>query len=305
MGDMIEARGMGWLPDYPDFRDYTVDHDQVTPKMKSLGEHASIRAMLAKVGVSKADEAGLPASVDLRQWCSPVEDQGQIGACTAHAGVGMVEYFERKAHGKHTDASRLFLYKVTRNMLHWTGDTGGFLRSTMGALTLFGVPPEEYWPYKPADFDKEPPAFCYAYAQNYQAISFYRLDSPGAAAAELLMRIKTNLAAGLPAMFGFSVYAGISQASTTGKIPFPTTGEKIVGGHAVMAVGYDDKMKVANTSPGGVVSSGALLIRNSWGSDWGVAGYGWLPYDYVLKGLADDWWSLLKSDWVDTGQFKA
>jgi C1A family cysteine protease len=305
MGDMIEARGMGWLPDYPDFRDYTVDHDQVTPKMKSLGEHASIRAMLATVGVSEAAETGLPASVDLRQWCSPVEDQGQIGACTAHAGVGMVEYFERKAHGKHTDASRLFLYKVTRNMLHWTGDTGGFLRSTMGALTLFGVPPEEYWPYKPADFDKEPPAFCYAYAQNYQAISFYRLDSPGVAATELLTRIKTNLAAGLPAMFGFIVYAGISQASTTGKIPFPTTGEKIVGGHAVMAVGYDDKMKITNASPGGVVSSGALLIRNSWGNDWGVAGYGWLPYDYVLKRIADDWWSLLKSDWVDTGQFKA
>jgi len=283
------TRGLGWLPDYPDFRDYTSESGDVQPLLKQM-----------KVG--KAVKA-LPASVDLRAWCAPIEDQGSLGSCTANAGVGMMEYFERKAFGKHIDASRLFLYKVTRNLLHWTGDTGAFLRSTMGALVLFGVPPEEYWPYKIADFDKEPPAFCYAFAQAYQAMNYYRLDPPGTAPADLLNRIKTNLSASLPAMFGFTVYSSYTQAGTTGKIPFPTPKEKIVGGHAIVAVGYDDKMKIKNTSPGATETTGAFLIRNSWGTGWGAAGYGWLPYQYVLSGLAEDWWSLIKAAWVNTGEF--
>jgi len=185
------------------------------------------------------------------------------------------------------------------------GDTGAFLRTTMGALVLFGVPPEEYWPYKIANFDKEPTAFCYAFAQNYQSMSYYRLDPPGTAADELLSRIKKNLAAGLPSMFGFTVYSSIVQANENGgKIPYPTKGDKIEGGHAIVAVGYDDKMKIKNTSVGGTETTGALLIRNSWSSDWGENGYGWLPYEYVLQGLADDWWSLLKNEWVETGNFK-
>jgi len=192
---------------------------------------------------------------------------------------------------------------VTRNLLKWTGDTGAFLRTTMGALVLFGIPPEKYWPYKIADFEKEPPAFCYAYAQNYQAISYYRFDPSGTSKEELLKRIKTNLAGGLPSMFGFTVYDCISQADKDGRIPFPAPGEKVLGGHAVAAMGYDDGMKIKNGEPGGKTTTGAFLIRNSWGKAWGEAGYGWLPYDYVLKGLADDWWSLIKSEWIDTGEF--
>ncbi len=290
MAETIQRLGMGWLPDYPDFRDYTMEHESIKP-------------LLQKAAVAQPRGAKLPTSCDLRAWCSPIEDQGQLGSCTAHAGVGLVEYFERRAFGKHIDASRLFLYKVTRNLSHLTGDSGAFLRSTMGSLVLFGVPPEEYWPYVINDFDKEPPAFCYAFAQKYEAISYFRLDPPATAKDALLQKIKTNLASGLPAMFGFTVFTSRSQAATTGKIPYPTRGERVEGGHAIDAVGYDDAMKIKNTNPGGVQTVGALLIRNSWGTGWGDKGYGWLPYEYVLKGLAQDWWSLVKNEWVDTGEF--
>ena len=286
----IKIKGMGWLPDYPDLRDYTP-------------EHANIQPLLAKANVAEPEKVSLPNSVDLRSWFSPVEDQGSLGSCTANAGVGIVEYFQRRAYGKHIDASRLFLYKATRNLLKWTGDTGAFLRTTMYALAMFGVPPEEYWPYKIADFEKEPPAFCYAFGLSYKAIKYYRLDPPGTLKDELLTRIKTNLAAGLPSMFGFTVYNSISQAATKGKIPYPTFGEKIDGGHAIVAVGYDDNMKIKNTNAGGKETTGAFIIRNSWGTGWGDQGYGYLPYDYVLNGLAEDWWSLIEAGWIDTGMF--
>jgi C1A family cysteine protease len=287
----IKIRGMGWLPDYPDFRDYTMEKD-------------SIKEMLKKIGLSRPSRPGLSAAVDFRQWCSPIEDQGDLGSCTAHAGVGAVEYFEKRAFGKYIDASRLFLYKTTRNLMNIRGDTGAYLRSTMGALVLFGVPPEEYWPYSIADFDDEPDAFLYALAQNYQTISYYRLDPPGTSGNALLDRIKTSLAAGLPAIFGFTVYSSIDQADANGLIPYPGPEEEVLGGHAIVAVGYDDKIKIQNAYPKGKQTKGALLIRNSWGMGWGEKGYGWLPYEYVLSGLADDWWSLLKNEWVDTGAFK-
>jgi C1A family cysteine protease len=297
---------LGWLPDYPSIKDFTKNQDKVAEKLSRLGQKDSIKTMLNKVGVLKeTPKATLPASVDLRAWCSPVEDQGNLGSCTANAGVGLVEYFERRAFGNHIDASRLFLYKVTRNLLHWKGDTGAFLRSTMEAMVLFGVPPEEYCPYKIADFEVEPSAFLYAFADNYKTIQYYRMDPPGTPKATLLQTIKLYLSAGLPSMFGFTVYNSINQAATTGKIPYPVPTDKVAGGHAIMVVGYDDNITIKNTNPGGVQTKGALLIRNSWGPQWGgMGGYLWLPYDYVLNSLATDWWSLLKNEWINTNQFK-
>jgi C1A family cysteine protease len=282
--------GLGWLRDLPDFRDYTA-------------ESAAIATHLKAIGIAEPQDLAVPAKVDLRAYCSPVEDQGALGSCTANAVVGLVEYFERRAFGKHIDASRLFLYKATRDLLHWTGDTGAYLRSTIGALALFGVPPEEYWPYKITTFDTEPTAFCYAFAHDYRAISYFRLDDNSTTPANLITKIKAGLAAGLPAVFGFTVYSSIAQAAKTGRIPYPAAGEKVLGGHAMLVVGYDDNLKITNSNNQGT-ATGAFIVRNSWGPSWGDHGYGAIPYEYVGKQLAVDFWSLTKQDWTDTGQFK-
>jgi len=289
MNQRIVRRGMGWIPDYPDIRDYTENTQQIREVLRI---HKSSKAK------------GPPASVDLREWCSAIEDQGSLGSCTANAGVGIIEYYEKKSFGRHIEASRLFLYKVTRNLMKSKGDNGAYLRTTMGAMVLFGTPPEDYWPYTDdvKKFDEEPPAFCYAFAQNYQTIKYFRHDPPGTKAEDVLKKIKTYLATGHPAMFGFTVYNSIEQAESTGKIPFPSPKEKIEGGHAIVVVGYDDKLEIKN-SFSKTETTGALLIRNSWGKTWGEKGYGWLPYDYVLKGLAVDFWSILKKEWIDTGEF--
>lgn len=293
----MKKRGLGWIPDLPDFRDYT-------------DETAGVREILAPTGIVPTQgrsrgRSRLAASADLRAWASPVEDQGGLGSCTAQAGAGLIEYYERKSFGRHVESSRLFLYKATRNLMKSKGDSGAYLRTTMGAMAIFGVPPETYWPYTDdeAGFDKEPPAFCYAFAQGYRTLLYYRHDPAGTTGGALLERIKTYLAAGHPAMFGFTVYSSIDQAGTSGLIPMPFGRERIEGGHAVVAMGYDDEKVVANAH-GGSPCRGALLIRNSWGPGWGEKGYGWLPYAYVLKGLAEDFWSVLKKDWIDTGAFK-
>ena len=282
--DDNQVLGMGYLRELADVRDLSA-------------ASAPVKDILKKSARLKSAAKAAPASVDLRQWCSPIEDQKSLGSCTAHAGVGMLEYYERRAFGSHIDASRLFLYKVTRNLLGWKGDTGGYLRTTMKALVMTGVPPEQYWPYVVSKFDEEPTPFLYALGDNYEALKYYRLDPAGSTPAEVLANVKAQLAAGLPSMFGFTVYSSIPPLGDgKGEIPFPGSGDKVEGGHAVLAVGYDDARKIGT-------SKGALLIRNSWGTGWGEAGYGWLPYDYILRGLANDFWAMVRARYVDSALF--
>jgi C1A family cysteine protease len=289
-----QTLGTGWLPPSPDLRDFTDAEPEIAKMAKKLGVPK----------IKKIEELRKP--VDLTDWCSPVENQKSLGSCTAHAAVGVVEYFQRRAFGKHIEGSRLFVYKATRNLMQVTGDTGAWLRNTMGALALCGVPNEKYWPYTDStpDFDEEPESFVYAVADNYEAVRYFCHDPAGAnvPGKTVLANVKRYLAAGIPSMFGFWGFPSFGSCDVKGGIPYPCPGERAQWGHAIVAVGYDDGKKIKNKICN-KTTTGALLIRNSWGTTWGDKGYGWLPYDYVINKLALDFWSLLSMKWVDTNQF--
>jgi len=290
--------GTGWLPPTPDLRDYSTEHPEVA-------------TLSAKLGI--APGLALPPKVDLRQWCSPVADQGSLGSCTANAAVGVVEFYQCRLTGKYTPGSRLFIYKITRNLMGVVGDTGAWLRNTMGALSLCGVPPEKYWPYtdmriptqgQERYFDSEPPAFVYAVADNFESLKYFCHDPIGQdkPVADVFRSVKAYLSKGIPSMFGFFGFPSFGASDIPGGIPYPGPEEQAAWGHAVVAVGYDDNIKITNIQ-NNQTTTGALLIRNSWSTFWGDNGYGWLPFDYVTNRLAVDFWSLLTMEVVDLVQF--
>ncbi len=152
----IKTKATGWLRDLPDHRDLTIDHDMIRSGKETLGVSQSVKQLVSRTKANKI-KIRIPAKVDLRPYFPAIEDQESIGSCTANAGVGLLEYYEMRAFGKHTNASRLFLYKTTRNLLGWDGDTGAYLRTTMAAMALFGVPPEDYWSYDIEYYDEFAP----------------------------------------------------------------------------------------------------------------------------------------------------
>ena len=287
-------QGTGWIPDRPDARDYGPQHRNLARPLSGQQEQIV------------NPTAPLPPRVDLSADFPPVVEQGPLNSCTAATAAALIGYFEKKTFGWVTSPSILFLYKVERNLLGKTGDSGAFLRTAMQALRAFGVPPEKVWPYQPALLDVEPAPFHYAFAANFKATHYFRLDDIGTTSEVLLRRIRAALSLGLPPMYGMSLFNSMGTAGP-GEIPFPGPFDVQQDLHALVAVGYDDAKVISRVDPmtGGVQTTiGALRVRNSRGVQWGEGGYGWVPYDYVLAGLTSDWWCLLRADSLDLNVFQ-
>jgi C1A family cysteine protease len=242
----------GWTPDIPDIRD-------------------------VMYSITNIDTSALPPRTDLRELCPEVYDQGRLGSCTAHAIAASLQ-FDQKKQGL-TDVflpSRLFIYYFER-LIEGTvaTDSGAMIRDGIKVVVKQGAPHEALWPYDIARFTLAPPKGARRDAVRHTALTYQRLTPD-------LAHLKSCLATGYPFVFGFSVYESFeSQAvAQTGIASLPVPGEKMLGGHAVLAVGYDD-------------ASGTFLVRNSWGSGWGQQGYFTLPYAYLTTpNLSDDFWTV-------------
>lgn len=243
---MINFNRFGWIKDRPDYRDFK--YSKIKPKVITL-----------------------PEKIDLRDKCSKIEDQGDLGSCTAQALVGNLEFLEKKKK----DLSRLFVYYNERVLIgEEDNDSGAYLRDGIKTLAKEGVCSEYWWRYIISKFARKPSFWCYWLSKFHKITSYHRIDS--------LNDMKTCLADGYPFVFGFNVYESFESDKVveTGIIPVPKINEELVGGHAIMAVGYDNEKK-------------AVLIRNSWGTGWGESGYGWFPYDYISnKEQCDDFWTV-------------
>ena len=222
-------------------------------------------------------QGGLPDRVDLRGLCSPVENQGHVGSCTANATVGALEYHMRLAKQPMTDLSRLFVYYNARRMARRESeDCGSFISHVMASVMAFGACPEQMWPYVEAMWPTEPTQACYQAAGNFTGISYARVGRG--------LGMKVALANGLPVVFGIVLPDEMLmiEGNMTGRIQrpagqFPPPGN---GGHAMLVVDYDD-------------ASQSWLVRNSWGESYGEAGYVWIDYQ-VMDAYSDahEFWTI-------------
>jgi len=248
----MAKHSFGWVPDIPDQRDF----------------------MYAAPIVNMA---ALPASTDLRPNCpKEVYDQGQLGSCTANAIAGALEFDQIKQALPTFTPSRLFIYYNERVMEHTAdSDSGAQIRDGIKTVGKIGACPETDWPYDIAKFTEKPPAPAFKDAPLGKALQYQRVP-------QVLNQMKGCLASGYPFVFGFTVYESFEsdQVAKTGVASMPATDEQVLGGHAVLAVGYDD-------------SSQRFIVRNSWGPGWGMVGYFTLPYAYLTDtNLADDFWTV-------------
>lgn len=244
----IDKRRYGWVPDLPDNRD-----------------------ILYRTVI----KAKLPPKVNLSQQCSPIEDQGDLGSCTANALVGALEFLEKKNNIPYADLSRLFIYYNERVIEHTVeSDSGAMLRDGIKTLKKFGVCTEKKWPYIISKFTDKPSPACYKEASTHVITSYQRIQT--------LDQMRACLAAGFPFVFGFTVYESFEseKVTKTGVVEMPKAGERALGGHAVLAIGYSDIEK-------------KFLVRNSWGANWGIKGYFTMPYEYLAnRNLSDDFWTI-------------
>jgi C1A family cysteine protease len=270
------SRGMGWQRDLKDARDYQPNHPDV-------------RELLQELRTQRPRSRRLPTSVDLREYFPAPEDQGTLNSSTAFAALALVGYFEARTAGQVLDASRLFLYQMALRLLRLSGNAGVDLRTTFKGLVRFGAPPEAYWPYEIERFHTEPTdAFLFSFARDYAGIRYLRLDASDG--EKSLRVVRSYLAAGFVIAFGFSVP---SSLTADGDISYRPQFDSIRGGLAALAVGYDDGRRIAS-------ETGAILVRCSWGTGWGENGYGWLPYSFVTDEFAVDFWTAIRTNWVES-----
>jgi C1A family cysteine protease len=216
----------------------------------------------------------LPPSVDLRPQCPPVYDQLALGSCTANAIAGALEFDQGKQNEPEVTPSRLFIYYNERKMEHTiASDAGAAIRDGIKSVNTMGACSEMLWPYDLSQYMALPSHQCYLDAMKHRSVSYQRLQ-------QSLSQMKACLASGYPFIFGFTVYENFESdaVATTGIVPMPGLDESTIGGHAVMAVGYDDAPQW-------------FYCRNSWGPSWGQQGYFMMPFSYLLSHqLASDFW---------------
>lgn len=243
---------LGWKPDVPDQRDH--------PYAMRLGIEAP---------------AALPASVDLRPHCPPVYQQGSLHSCTANAIGAAFGFLEIKSGNPGFDPSRLFIYYNERKLENTTdSDSGAYLRDGIKCIASSGICEEAAWPYELGKFSDQPPDASYQAALTYKALSYFRLNNAN------IDELKSCLAAGFPFVFGFAVYDSFYDADGNGGIVRLPGNETMKGGHAVLAVGYDDATE-------------RFTVQNSWGTAVGDRGYYYMPYKYLTSNqLADDFWTV-------------
>lgn len=251
-GEPVAGRALGWIPDLPDSRDHT------------FSAPATVLA-------------NLPASADLRAQCPPVYDQGRLGSCTADAIAAAYEFQQVAQHLEDFLPSRLFVYYNERYMEGTVdSDSGAMIRDGLKSVGRLGVCAENEWPYDVQQFRTRPPRRCFDEAEKHQAIAYSRVG-------QRLDQLRACLASGTPIVFGFSVYDSFltQDVARTGAVPMPdVTRESLAGGHAVLAVGYDDAEE-------------RFLVRNSWGTGWGRAGYCTMPYGILTdRGMSADFWAV-------------
>jgi C1A family cysteine protease len=212
------------------------------------------------------------AKMDLRSQQAPIYDQGQLGSCTAFAiAKGLRESLQRKNGEEQLPLSALFQYYETRARLGSVNqDSGGTITDGVAVLKEVGAAPDTAWPYDIAKFKLKPPAQAYSAAGSHKIHESTQLAS--------LDDVKSAIASGQPVAFGFLVYRSMMSVGANGVMPMPKPGEKVLGGHAVLAVGYDDEKK-------------QLIVRNSWGEKWGDHGYFYMPYEFVTEDNTADFWT--------------
>ena len=239
----------GWKPDIPDHRDHYF--------------------------LAKYTRGALPSSVDLSSKApDKVYDQGNLGSCTGNAIAAAIEFDLRKQELEVFTPSRLFIYYNERVIEHSVNeDAGAMIRDGIKSVRSLGAPPEDKWPYRISQFTTKPTTTAYREAKLHQALSYGRVK-------QSLYQMKQVIASGLPFVFGFAVYQSFEseQVAKTGQVPMPAQNEEMLGGHAVLCIGYND-------------ASQTFLVRNSWGPNWGDHGNFEIPYDYLVNNdLADDFW---------------